>query len=206
MPAQERVAGPAADTKDTPPPGVDKFYFDLSHSQDRAIKSMAERYISMVKTQEWSDLSGNFKTIAWYVKHTPDLSTVTIEIVKGRGAERKTEQKTVPVDKLSKTCQSRVRQIDAMQKTLKERAAAMPGENGAPAVPGAETPGSPMGDEVGAQPGVPTGPDGGTLAAEAAPDPSASEHDPLGFAELADVQAPPVGNETPPVNPALRRK
>src|SRR4051812_18345645 len=117
--AQERRGGAPADAKDTPPPGVDKFYFDLSKSPDRGIKSMADRYISMVKVQEWSDLSGNFKTVARYVKHEPNLSTVTIEIVKGRGAERTTEQKTVPVDKLSKTCQSRVRQIDAMQKTLK---------------------------------------------------------------------------------------
>ena len=204
--AQERGGVPGADAKDTPPPGVDKFYFDLSKSKDRSTKSLAERYISMVKAQEWSDLSGNFKTVARYVKHTPDLTTVTIEVIKGRGAEQKSETKTVPVDKLSKSCQSRVRQINAMQKKLQEVAAAMPGENGL--TPG--SPGAPMVDERGVEPGATAGvgPEGGpaAVAAEAAPDPSASEPDPLGFAELPDATVPPAGDAIPPeavpANPA----
>ena len=208
--AQERGGVPGTDAKDTPPPGVDKFYFDLSKSKDRATKSLAERYINMLKVQEWSDQSGNFRTVARYMKHAPDLTTVTIEIVKGRGAEQKSEPKTVPVDKLSKACQSRVRQIDAIQKRLQELAATMPGENGLP--PG--SPGAPMVDERGVEPG-PTagvGPEGGpaAVAAEAAPDPSASEPDPLGFAELADVPLPPAGGATPPeagpANPADERR
>jgi hypothetical protein len=180
-----------------PPPGVDKFYWDLAHSQDRVTKSMAERYLNTIKAQEWSDLSGKFKTIARYVRHTPDLASVTIETGKGRGAERVMKEVTVPVDKLSKTCQSRVRQIDAMQKKLKELAAASKkGENGAA--------GAPMTDERGAEPGAPpagpeagtglgpgeVGPPGSTPPATPEPDPSASEPDPLGFAELPELPTP----------------
>jgi hypothetical protein len=197
--AQE--GGPNDPNNQPPPPGVDKFYWDLSHSKDRVTKSMAERYIATIKAQEWSDLSGKFKTIARYVRHTPDLASVTIETGKGRGTERVTKEVTVPVDKLSKTCQSRVRQIDAMQKKLKELAAAKPGENGA---------GAPMTDERGAEPGaVAAGPEAGAgigpgevgpgtgAASPAAPevDPSASEPDPLGFAELPDAGPAPVGME-----------
>ena len=100
----------------------------MKDPKDRALKSMAERYVNLVKVQEWSDLSGKFRTVAQYVKHDPNFTTVTIESVKGRGAERTTKEVTVPVDKLSKTCQSRVRQIDTMQKKIKEMAKAKPGE------------------------------------------------------------------------------
>jgi hypothetical protein len=197
--AQERIPAGAADANASPPPpGVDKFYYDLSQlkdPKDRATKSLAERYISLVKTQEWSDLSGNFKTVAYYVKHDPNLTTVTIEIVKGRGTDRKTEQKTVPVDKLSKSCQSRVRQIDAMQKKLKELAATKPGENGATPVPGEvpENPGAqPIPNEGRPQPGV------GEAPPAAGPDPSASDPDPLGFAEIQDLGVPLSPGEVPP--------
>ena len=102
---------------------------------------MAERYLNLVKVQEWSDLSGKFRTIARYVKHDPNLTTVTIESIKGRGADRTTKEVTVPVDKLSKICQSRVRQIDIVQKKIKEMSPPKPGENGVLAgVPG-EIPG-----------------------------------------------------------------
>ncbi len=204
---------PGADPDAPPPPGVDKFYFDLSKSEDRALKSMAERYINLVKLQEWSDLSGKFKTVAHYVRHEPNLSMVTIEIVKGRGAERTTGQKTVPVDKLSKTCQSRVKQIDTLQKKLKEMAtkAAKDGVAGVPAG-SPENPGGPMVDERGVEPGA-NGPEAGPGSPELqpvpeVPDPSASEPDPLGFAEVQLTPiAPPPGEfpatpvpegETPP--------
>jgi hypothetical protein len=171
------------DPNATPPPGVDKFYWDLSKSRDAVTRTLAERYLNTVKLSEWSDLSGKFKTYAKYVKHDPTLTTVTIEIARGRGAERTTEEKTIPVDKLSKTCQSRVRQIDMMQKRLKELAA-KPGENGA--VAGA---GAPMADGPGvdptATPGV-SAPEAAPPVVEA-PDPSENEPDPLGFAELPPV-------------------
>ena len=190
-----KEAPPAAD-------GVDKFYFDLSKSEDRALKSMAERYINLVKLQEWNDLSGNHRTVAHYVRHEPNLSMVTIEVVKGRGAERTTEQKTVPVDKLSKTCQSRIKQIDTLQKKLQEMAAKA-AKDGVAGVPGAspENLGGPMVDERGAEPGAP-GPEAGPGSPEmpgpeAVPDPSASEPDPLGFAEVQILPAGPPASESP---------
>jgi hypothetical protein len=208
--AQERGFGGASDPNAVPPPppGVDKFYWDLSHSQDRVTKSMADRYLAMVKAQEWSDLSGKFTTFARYVKHAPDLSTVTIEISKGPRNARTTEQKTVPVDKLSKTCQSRVRQIDAMQKKLKELAAAA-AKNDANAAfaggPGAapENPGAPMTDDRGTDPRAaanPEGPGPGPTPPPAPPepDPSAAEPDPLGFAEIVDLPTGPEAGPGPP--------
>jgi hypothetical protein len=206
--AQERGLGGAPAENDTPPPGVEKLYWDLTKTKDRAIKSAAERYVKMVRLQEWSDASGKFKTVARYVKHDPNLTTVTIEIVRGRGAEQTKEQKTVPVDKLSATCQSRVRQIDASQKNLKAWAAAHPDEvGGATALGAGPTPqdlGGPMQDEVGATPApAPTeiGLEGeAPLAAAptAEPDPSESDPDPLGFAELPPAPAVPPGGEAPP--------
>lgn len=196
--------------KETPAPlGVEKFYWDLTKSEDRALKAMAERYVNLVKVQEWSDLSGKFKAVAHYVKHDPSLTTVTIRVMKGKGADRSSDEKTVPVDKLSKTCQSRVKQIDTMQKKLKEAAAKS--KDGAGGVPGAtpETPGAPMTDERGAEPGA-AGPGPGPAGppAVAAPDPSASEPDPLGFAEIQFDQpgpGPGPGPEGGPVPPPTGR-
>ncbi len=176
------------DTPATPPLGVDKFYFDLLKSDNSTTRATAERYIGLVKVQEWSDLTGKFKAIAHYVKHDPSLSTVTIAIMKGQGADRTADEKTVPVDKLSKTCQVRVKQIDLLQKKLQEMAAkANPG-----------SPGAPMTDERGSDPNT-RSPDAGPGApppGTAAPDPSASEPDPLGFAEVQ--LAPATGPGGPP--------
>jgi hypothetical protein len=172
----------------TPPLGVDKFYFDLLKSDNATTRATAERYIGLVKVQEWSDLSGKFKAVAHYVKHDANLSMVTIAVMKGQGSDRTADEKTVPVDKLSKTCQVRVKQIDLLQKKLKEAAAkANPG-----------SPGAPMTDEHGADPNA-KGPDAGPGApppGTAGPDPSASEPDPLGFAEVQ--LAPAAGPGAPP--------
>src|SRR5262245_38240992 len=87
--AQERSPAPlggAADAKEPPPPpGVDAFYWKLTKVKDRSTKAAAERYVGLVRLQEWSDLSGKFKTVAHYVKHDANLASVTIEIVRGRG-------------------------------------------------------------------------------------------------------------------------
>ena len=191
--AQELQNG---DPNATPPPGVDKFYWELSRSRDGATRTLAERYLNSTKMQEWSDLSGKFKTYARYIKHDPNLTTVTIEISKGRGGDKTTDQKTIPVDKLSKTCQSRVRQIDAMQKRLKELAATSAAANGGPIA----GPGAPMAEGPGVDPRA-AGPEAGappvTTSAEEAPDPSESEPDPLGFAELPPV-TPDAGPGTVP--------
>ncbi len=181
------------EAKESPPPGVDKFYFDLTRSEDRSTRNFAERYINLVKSQEWSDLTGKYTVVAHYVRHDPNLTTVTIGIMKGHGDQRTAEEKTVPVDKLSKTCQSRVRQIDTLQKRLQE----MVSKTGATGAPGAApgNPGSPMMDERGAEPGA-----GPPLPAAEAPDPSASDPDPLGFAEIQFEAVPPPGS-IPPAGP-----
>jgi hypothetical protein len=175
----------------TPPLGVEKYYFDLSKSEDRSIRATAERYIALVKVQEWSDLSGKFKAVAHYVKHDANLSTVTIAIMKGSGADRAAEEKTVPVDKLSKTCQVRVKQIDLLQKKLKEMSTKA-GPNG--------TPGAPMADERGTDPNAKVPDPGPGASPAAAPDPSASEPDPLGFAEV-QLAPPPAPGGPPPGAP-----
>jgi hypothetical protein len=211
--AQERGVGGSGEAKETPPPpGVEPLFWKLTKVKDRSIKAAAERYVTLVRIQEWSDASGKFKTLARYVKHEPNLSMVTIEIVRGRGAEQTKEQKAIPVDKLSKQCQTRVRQIDASQKNLKEWATAHPDEVGDLASlggePGALGTGTPMNDEVGATPNPETppaiaaaGPEASNLPPAAPsnePDPSASDPDPLGFAELPPAPALPPGGEAPP--------
>jgi len=180
---------------DPPPLGVEKYYWELSQlkepkdQKDRSIKSLAERYVNLVKVQEWSDLNGKFKTVAHYVKHAPDLSTVTIQTIKGRGADRQTKEVTVPVDKLSKNCQSRVKQIDTIQKKLKEMSPPPSTDGGVPgevAVAAAGPEGEPPG------PQAPSAPE---------PDPSASEPDPLGFAEVQLPPPPPPGGAPPEAIP-----
>ncbi len=185
----------AADTEkvEPPPAGVDKYYWELAKSDDRVLRSMVDRYVGLVKIREWSDLSGKSKIIAHYVKHDPQLTTVTLRIMRGKGAERTSGDKTVPVEKLSKECQSRVKQIDIAQKRIKEMAAklAKEGNTTIPAM-GSENPGAPMADERGADPSAagpgrepgPSDPVAATAPAAPEPDPSALEPDPLGFAEL----------------------
>ena len=189
---------PGGTEKEAPAPiGVEKFYWDLTKSEDRALKTMAERYVNLVKVQEWSDQSGKFKTVAHYVKHDPNITMVTIRIMKGRGAERTSEDKTVPVDKLSKTCQSRVKQIDTMQKKLKELAAKDP-KNGTPGT-SPEGPGAAVAGETGTGPAAsgPAGAQGPGAAAAPEPDPSAAEPDPLGFGEIQFEQPAAVPGTGP---------
>jgi hypothetical protein len=187
--AQPPQPGQPNESTKEPPLGVEKMYWELTKSDNATTRTLADRYVNLVKVQEWSDLSGKFKAVAHYVKHEPNLSMVTIAIMKGTGADRTADEKTVPVDKLSKTCQARVKQIDLVQKKLKEVAAK--GPNGAP--------GMPMADEHGADPNT-KGPDAGPGAPPAAaPDPSASEPDPLGFAEVQ--LTPPPGPASGPAGP-----
>jgi hypothetical protein len=170
-----------------PPPGVEKAYWELNKSENVSTRTLLERYVGLVKVQEWSDLSGKFRAVAHYVKHEPNLSTVTIAVMKGTGSDRTSDEKTVPIDKLSKTCQARVKQIDLLQKKLKELVAK--GPNG--------TTGAPMTEDHGADPNAKGAEPGhGTPPGAAGPDPSASEPDPLGFAEVQ--LSPPPGTLGPP--------
>jgi hypothetical protein len=118
------VACPVA-AQDTAPPNEEPAneeltYFDLRSSKDHATKQSAERYFNLVKPQEWTSLNGKSKITAKYVAHDPDLKWVKLAVVSGAGASRTTREITVQVDKLNKTCQSRVRQISVMQARLDE--------------------------------------------------------------------------------------
>ena len=98
-------------------------YAALRKSRNRATKALAERYADLIGTQEWTDAKGKFKTRARYVRHDPELKSVTLANTTGHGADRIVKEVTVQVSRLSKSSQSRVRQIAALQKKLDELAA-----------------------------------------------------------------------------------
>jgi hypothetical protein len=109
--------------------------------------------------------------------------------VKGRGADRVVREVKVPVEQLSKTCQSRVKQIATLQKKLDELAAtttdtAEQGQTDAGEFPGGD-PGAPMVDERGVEPRRPT----------RSREPSATRED---YAPQANV--PPASPESSPVD------
>jgi len=187
---------PSAKAGDTPPPGVDKKYFDLTHSKDAKVKGLAERYVNLVKFQEWSTASGK-AIIARYVSHDADLKHVKLAVPKGNGKDRVVTEYNVDVEKLGKSGQARVKQIDTIQKRLDEMAATGKAGDAAGAQPGPEGAAPPAREERGAHAQNAAGPEASTPPQAAAPqagaqqpDPSESEPDPLGFAELPPAAAP----------------
>lgn len=199
---------------ETPPaadgvPANEPKYFELRSSKDRLTQQFAERYYNLVKLQEWSSDKGT-KIKAKYVSHAPDRTSVTISVVKGSGATRSEKEVVVPVERLSKTCQSRVKQIETIQKKLDELIAG--GATGEPEqAPPSGDPGAPMVDERGAEPRrrrpppsrAPATPD---LQDRKAPPRVVSENstaddgevDPLGFGELPAGDA--TSEEGPPAS------
>ena len=177
-------------------------YFDLRRSNDRVARMVADRYFNLVKLQEWSDATGKSKVTAKYVEHDPDLEWVKLQAVRGRGAERVEKEITVPVAKLSKVCQSRVRQINALQKKLDELVAAADETDTADASGGGEFSdrGTPMLDERGDEPraigrerfAAPAEADvqQSSPSIESNPQSAEFEEDPLGFAEM-ELGPPP---------------
>ena len=99
---------------------ADRSYLELRKSKDRASQLLAERWNGATSLQEWTDMSGKFKTTAKYVEHDPELKWVKLRVIQGTGEKRVVKDVQVPVDKLNKTSQSRVRQIA----TLKDKVAA----------------------------------------------------------------------------------
>ena len=83
----------------------------IRDSIDAATQLLAERWIGLVRLQEWTDATGRFKTRAKYVEHDPGLAWVKLRVIQGSGAERVVKDVQVPVEKLSPLCKSRVRQI-----------------------------------------------------------------------------------------------
>jgi hypothetical protein len=200
-------------------------YHDLRRSKNRATKSAADRYFFLIRAQEWTSLNGKSKITAKYVAHDPDLKWVKLSAVKGSGADRVTREITVDVAKLNKACQSRVKQIDAMQKKLDElKVKEEESENDQAAGAGSDAGryGAPMRDERGAEPaesaerGLPdpissergaddrgagrySSPPASPASAPApqAPPSESSDPDPLGFGEVAD-EPPPAATTDPP--------
>ncbi len=187
---------PAAETESEP--AAEKTYHDLRRSKDHTTRRFAERYSLLVRTQEWTSANGKSKVMARYVSHTPDLKQVTLAVVKGSGANRVVQEKTVQVAQLNKACQSRIKQIDIIKKKLDELAAKEEEED--ENQPGAEGSGygeygAPMLDERGTEP----------AATEEMPesDPAASERgrDAYGGYDAYSSGAAPAAGETAPAAP-----
>jgi hypothetical protein len=90
---------------------AEKSYLELRKSKDTKTQLLAERWYGLVQLREWSDTSGKFKTTAKYVEQDDKEGTVKLRVIKGSGSDQVVKDKTIAVDKLSKECQSRVKQI-----------------------------------------------------------------------------------------------
>src|SRR3954452_2151417 len=173
--------------------GPENKYVELSHSKDRVIKATAERYLNLVKFQEWGAASGS-TTMAKYVSHDPDLKQVKLSVAKGTGKDRVFKDVDVQVEKLNKICQARVKQIDILQKRLDDltKTAAANGDGTGGHV-GPEGPGGRTSRERGAHPPEGQGPEAASAGPGAPPpqpgappqtatpeiDASATEPDPI---------------------------
>ena len=113
--------------QETPPAGSQDKYQSLRESEDRVTQRFVERYDTLVRQQEWSSQDNKQKVLAKYVAHDPNFKWVKLATVRGSGANRVAREVTVPLEKLSKTSQSRVRQIAKVQEKLDELLAAGPG-------------------------------------------------------------------------------
>src|SRR4051812_30360212 len=125
QPGQGAPGSKAAAAADNP-------YAELTKSKDSKTKGLAERYGNLIKYQEWTTASGK-APIAKYLSHDPDLKHVKLGVGVGTGKDRAVKEFNVSMESLSKTSQSRLKQIDALQKKLDELASAEPknGEAGA---------------------------------------------------------------------------
>lgn len=90
---------------------ADRSWRELRNSQDVRRKLLAERWRSVTRQQEWSDATGKFKTSAKYVEHDPELAWVKLRVISGTGTKRVVKDVQIPLEKLSKSGQARVRQI-----------------------------------------------------------------------------------------------
>jgi hypothetical protein len=175
-----------------------KTYYDLRRSNDRTTRLNAERYLMLVTLQEWSDVTGKSKVMAKYLEHDPDFAWVKLQAVREQDGKRVAKEITVPLEKLSKKSQSRVRQIAKLQEKLDELLAGTDDAQGAPS----QDPGAPMLDEQGVEPGSnpALGPEAPPAASPPVPaaEPVAEPFspDPLGFAEM-DLGPPPTQGDLP---------
>jgi hypothetical protein len=101
---------------------AERTYQQLRAAKVARTQLLGERWNNLIRSQEWKSLDGKFVTTAKYVEHDPDLAWVKLRVIKGTGADRVVKDVTVPVAKLSKTCQSRVRQISVLTDKVAEAA------------------------------------------------------------------------------------
>ena len=111
------VATSAAAAQETTT-NAERTYREVRDSTDVKTKLMAERWYSAIKLQEWGDASGKFKTTAKYVEHDPNLTWVKLRVIRGTGDKRVVKDVTIPLEKLSKVCQARVRQIGVLSEKV----------------------------------------------------------------------------------------
>lgn len=170
-------------------------------SDDPRTKIMAERWYNAIRQQEWSDFSGKFKTSAKYVDHDPNFAWVKLRVIRGTGKERVVKDVQIPLDKLSKACQARVRTIsvlaekiaEAKEDEAKKEAEEEEGADAAGGRGGESREGEPPADE--AMPEDPRGGRGGFDRGLAGMDPREV---------VAESEQPPVvTNNGPPLPAAL---
>lgn len=177
---------------------VEKAFTDLRDSENRTTQRFAERYLNLVRQQEWSNDSGSSKVLAKYLSHDPNLKWVKLGVVRGTGKDKSTREVTVPIDKLNKTCQSRVKQIATLQAKLAELQAAeresgtvggevgeYGGERGE-AAPRERRGGYSGYDAPGSEAAPSEQPTEPPAAGPTTGDTGANDPDPLGFGELAN--------------------
>jgi len=97
---------------------AERSYRDLRKSHDTKSQLLAERWYGAVKLQQWTDATGRFKTTAKYLEHDPDLAWVKLRVIEGSGDQRIVKEVTIPLEKLSKACQSRVRRISVLSEKV----------------------------------------------------------------------------------------
>lgn len=103
---------------------AERLYFKAHRSDDRMTQLLGERWYGLVKLQEWTDATGKFHTQAKYVEHDSELKWVKLRAVKEGEEGRVVKDLTIPVEKLDKRGQSRVRQIAFLESKLTESIAA----------------------------------------------------------------------------------
>src|SRR3982750_4289419 len=114
--AQEAAPTPGAPGQN-PAGGANDKYADLAHSKDPKTKGVAERYLNLIKFQEWTTASGK-APVAKYLSHDADLKHVKLGVAQGSGKDRVVKEFNLDVNVLSKSSQSRLKQIDFLQKKL----------------------------------------------------------------------------------------
>lgn len=103
---------------------AEQLYRQTRKSSDRSTQLLGQRWYGLVKRQKWTDATGKFTTTARYVEHDPDEKWVKLRVERNVNGQREYKDLTVPVEKLSKACQSRVRQIAFLEPKVREAAVA----------------------------------------------------------------------------------